>query len=386
MSKLSIGLIGVNGRSRMDVKTFFDRIRQNLTDLMNREQTDVDSARVQRTAWIRFSVEVEDENGNVIGVDRVRLPFSTRMTEIFKGSDLNKIVNEMFTHIKTQIQNPALANSRFRFDEVLFLDVNFCQLNLAQGSSFLPLPDRMSAKKAVTYPKNENDEECFKRAVTAALHHLEIKSHAERISHLGKYVNNYDWSELKFPLAIKNIDKFEKNSDISINVLGINGKDIHIQRKSKYDVRKKVVLHLLLTADGERRHYTAIKSLTRVLRSSNSKHKCKQHFCMNCLQGFSREESRDKHFEYCKDNETVRIKMPKRGSVMKFHDGQNQFKVLFVMYADFEAILKQIEVPKPNPEESYTQVINQHIPSGFCMYGKFAYGTVKNPLKLYRAV
>ena len=32
--------------------------------------------------------------------------------------------------MKTQIENPALTNSRFVFDEVLFLDVNFHQLDL----------------------------------------------------------------------------------------------------------------------------------------------------------------------------------------------------------------------------------------------------------------
>ena len=50
-----------------------------------------------------------------------------------------------------------------------------------------------------------------------------------------------------------------------------------------------------------------MKGLSRLLRSSNSKHKCKQHFCMNCLQGFPTEISRDKHFKYCKDKETLKI-------------------------------------------------------------------------------
>ena len=44
----------INGSSRMDANTFFDRIRQNLSDLMNRELTDLGSARVQTIAWIRF--------------------------------------------------------------------------------------------------------------------------------------------------------------------------------------------------------------------------------------------------------------------------------------------------------------------------------------------
>ena len=54
------------------------------------------------------------------------------------------------------------------------------------------------------------------------------------------------------------------------------------------------------------------------------------------------------------------------------------------MYADFEAILEPIEGSTPNPEKSYTKVINQHIPSGFCVNSKFAYGKVENPLKVCR--
>ena len=40
------------------------------------------------------------------------------MTEVHRGNDLGRIVNEMITHMKTQLENPVLANSRFRFDEV----------------------------------------------------------------------------------------------------------------------------------------------------------------------------------------------------------------------------------------------------------------------------
>ena len=45
--------------------------------------------------------------------------------------------------------------------------------------------------------------------------------------------------------------------------------------------------NLLLISEDGINHYTAIKSLSRLLKSSNTKHKCKQHFCMNCLQGFT---------------------------------------------------------------------------------------------------
>ena len=50
------------------------------------------------------------------------------------------------------------------------------------------------------------------------------------------------------------------------------------------------------------------------------------------------------------------------------------------MYVDFESILEPTESPNP----PYSQRVNQHVSSGWCVYSKFAYGEVKDPLKLYR--
>ena len=77
--------------------------------------------------------------------------------------------------------------------------------------------------------------------------------------------------------------------------------------------------------------------------------------------------------------------MPRKGSTVEFYDGQNQFKVPFIMYADFEALLEPIQERVPgDPNEPYTSEVSQHIPSGWCVYSKFAYGDVDDPLKLYR--
>ena len=72
---------------------------------MNREIQGLGSARVQTTLWIEFMKEYSDRI-----IDRVRLPFNSRMTEIFQDSDLNEIVNEMLAHMTTQIKNPALRD------------------------------------------------------------------------------------------------------------------------------------------------------------------------------------------------------------------------------------------------------------------------------------
>ena len=79
----------------------------------------------------------EDEEGQ----EKVELAFNSLMMSVYQGSDLDKIVDGMTDNMKFQIQNPALLNSRFVFDEVLFTNVDFHQLNLTRGSSYLPLPD-----------------------------------------------------------------------------------------------------------------------------------------------------------------------------------------------------------------------------------------------------
>ena len=77
--------------------------------------------------------------------------------------------------------------------------------------------------------------------------------------------------------------------------------------------------------------------------------------------------------------------MPKQGSTVEFKDGQNQFKVPFIMYANFESILEPMgPVELGSPNQPYTNEVNQHMPSGWCVHSKFAYGDVDNLLRTYR--
>ena len=142
------------------------------------------------------------------------------MTNVHRGSDVDKIVDEMITHMMTQIENPVLLNSRFVFDEVLFLGINFHQLNLMRGSSYLPLPNFMVKKKAIINPQN-GDEECFKWAFIAVDKWMDIKFNPEQVSNLRKFAGNYDLSGLEFPVTIKDIGKFENKNNISVNCFSV---------------------------------------------------------------------------------------------------------------------------------------------------------------------
>ena len=263
----------INGKPKMDVDTFFSRIRKELIELIERELKTQTSARIQTTAWIRFVRDDEE------GQERVELAFNSLMTSVYRGSETDQIVDGMIANIKFQTENPVLLNSRFIFDEFLYLDVNFHQLNLTRGSSYLPLPDWLARKKAIVNPHND-DEECFKWSVIA-VEKVGIK-HPQRVSNLRKFMDNYDWSELELPVSIKDIEKFETRNNISVNVLAVEGREIYIHRKGRRMMGpagpgspSDQEINLLIVSEDRINHYTAIKSLSRLLKSSNTKHKCK---------------------------------------------------------------------------------------------------------------
>ena len=251
------------------------------------------------------------------------MPFNSLMTEVFEGSDISDLIQRMLAYIKAQTENPKLPQSVFTLDKVMHLHINFHRLVLTRGSSYTELPKWLKSKKAVINPQNK-DEECFKCAVIEALHHEEIKHHSERISLLRPYEKQYNWEGLELPVSIKKTHKFEKNNpSIAVNVLFSSKKNLNksTARRSERNVKCKKQVNLLMIGDGESRHCTAIKSISRLFKSLNATHKGAYHFCMNCLNGFPTESTRDKHYEYY-SSAHVKVKMPtEKEKWLKFHDG-----------------------------------------------------------------
>ena len=71
----------------------------------------------------------------------------------------------------------------------------------------------------------------------------------------------------------------------------------------------------------------------------------RKHFCMYCLQCFSSESVLVKHANNrLTINGSQAINMPKQGeNILKFYNFHKQLPVPFVIYADFEAIMKKVE-------------------------------------------
>ena len=157
----------------------------------------------------------------------------------------------------------------------------------------------------------------------------------------------------------------------------------------------KKQVNLLMIVDGEKRCYTMIKSISGLLSKLNRKIQHPYHYCMNCLNGFWKASARDKHYEYCSSNGHVKVNMPtEKEKWLKFHDGQYQSKVPFILYADFESILKPVDEryrdrmntmkTDRKGKASCTEKINTHVLSGWCVHSTFAFGDAPDPLKMYQ--
>ncbi len=89
-----------------------------------------------------------------------------------------------------------------------------------EGSGYRELPAFITKKKAIINLKNE-DEECFRWAVTRALHRT--YSTPERVTkELCEQSKKYNWEGITFPTKVKDIHIWETNNDTNINLFGFD--------------------------------------------------------------------------------------------------------------------------------------------------------------------
>ena len=224
----------------MDPDTFFSGVRCFLVKLLTKELR-TGAVRSQATTWIRFRKDGE----------MVELAFNSRMLNVYNLSNMNEIVNGMITHMSKQIENPALSDSKFVFDEVIHMDVDFHQLNLMRRSSYLPLPDWLACKKAIINPCNE-DVECFKWAVIAAMRWEEIDRDLQRISKLKRFETDFDWTGVGVPVSFREVKRFESRNQITVNILAVEDRQIYICRKGG---NYECIANLMLITENNRKHY-----------------------------------------------------------------------------------------------------------------------------------
>jgi len=201
----------------------------------------------------------------------------------------------------------------------------------------------------------------------ASLHPIEPKDHPNRVSKYLHYENELIMNGIEYPVAVKDIDRFENQNNISVNVYGLDEKVFPMRITQKQDTRHHVdLLYLSKDEDG---HYVLIKDFSRLMTKQLSKHNGKKFFCKLCLHACISQEILDTHLEKCKLHGAQRIKMPDEDNkILQFKKIEAQESLPFVIYADFESILERRELVEKDPSKSWTEKCQTHIPCGFGMH------------------
>ena len=341
----------VDGIDGMDEKTFMNSVKPRVIDLIKSKG----SIKVKFILTVRFTKE-NPATGNI---DINEWFFPSKVEIVTVATDLSELYDQMTDKIFELIQNFQNRGSGWQFDRVEHLDININPYNPLSASSYIKLPKKLAEKKAIINVQNENDNECFKWAVTSAVFPKEKNS--ERLSkQMRKDSEKFDWTGIEFPVSEEFIDKFEKHNPYAINVFGYEGVVYPLRISEK---KNDKVINLLLIANEETNHFCWIKNMSRLIYGDVSNHHGKRYFCYRCLNSFHSVKSLEKHTEYCQNNEEVKIEMPMfkddKGKFLgpKYIHFKNHYRkqrVPFVVYADFECFTEKIDTCQPNDTRSFT--------------------------------
>ena len=292
---------------------------------------------------------------------------------VLEGTDESELYNEMVEEIEEEMQKAEMAEgSGWVFLNVKKLVLHTTRWDPINAGSYIELPAALKNKKAIINIKNQ-DEKCFKWCVLRALYPKD--KNAERVDNdLKSKEDTLNMKGIQYPVSFRGIDRFEsQNTNISISVLGYNKEErVYPLRISKYTECEHDII-LLLIKDKEKSHYCLVKNISALLSSQINKHKGACDICLNCFNCFNTSQDDDKlkkHKDNCYNNECVKTLMPPEGTFLRFKNFHHSEKAPFVIYADFESLIKNMDNCDPNPDKSYTKKYQKHEPVSFCYYIK----------------
>ena len=201
------------------------------------------------------------------------------------------------------------------------------------------------------------------------MHPVSRQEHPNRMGTYEGHVNEYDFSSLRFHVPLSSIGSFAATNNLSINVYGVeNDEKLIYPLRVSQTVDPDRHVDLLLYECNSIQHYTTIKNFSRLVSSLLSDQISATYCCRKCLHCYSTPELLEAHAADC--CHVQRIKFPKDPRC-RFTNAQKQLSAPFVMYADFESILKHenedVDVTQgvDTGIESSSHTFQEHVPCSF---------------------
>jgi len=227
------------------------------------------------------------------------------------------------------------------------------------GSGYIELPIILGTKRNYIMnikPEHKHDKKCLAWCIiyTTKFKLLEsnIKKYNKnkrlkmRINEVNQFYIELFYKmkldSIEYPVSLMQIPSIEDNYNISINIWMLITDNKQWSLWKMFTSRKslKKTVNLLYYQN----HFMVIKDIDKLNKNNNN-----MYICFNCSLTFKRQTTYDCHSNLClSKGKNVIYKLPEYKEI-KFMNHQNKLPQYFVIYADFECIIKN----------------NEHIPSGF---------------------
>ncbi len=277
---------------------------------------------------------------------------------ILREDEILQTIHALLLEIYEKIESWDNNEGYWHLGNVINIDFKLREYKLLSGSSYIELPKWIYNKKATINIKNE-DQKCFKYCLQYHKHKNEITHHPERVSWYSNWNNDYDFSNIKFPVEVDDIKKFCKQNNISINLYvvsdevdevhelkrvferkRVNGKSIQPYLTCSQGEKKSDHVNLLLIEEEESQttHYVYIKRLPKLVRDQLTKHEHHHFICERCFYHTENVEVFRRHQILCDnyfDNEKALPILPnEKDNILKFKNIHKTIRVSLVYYAD----------------------------------------------------
>ena len=251
----------IQGIPGLTPKQYFGRINKTLSDFFANN----------RNIKFRINLVTNMEKQKNDKIEEDKSYFTSGNLINMKSTDVQQLIRKSLYSIEGGLEEYQKNGSDWRFKGTDKLEIHTVEYNPTKGSSYIPLPDWISNKKAIVNIQNK-DEKCFIWSILRYLHPKERDEY--RLTGLKEYEFSLNTKGITFPMKIKDITKFEKlNPELpGINVFSVDeNKNFYPLRMAERDWLNNIDL-FLYEEDGIS-HYSLIKNFNRLIKTQKTSSK-----------------------------------------------------------------------------------------------------------------
>ena len=297
---------------------------------------------------------------------------------------LNNDINNIDAQVEglgTQTRIAGINGSYWRIMYYIDLVVTIVQINPVRAASYIPTPVKYNHPKSGLINIQNDDNKCFQWCMK--YHQSKKNKHDNRVSVLTKVLDNFNYVGIEYPVSFDDISKFEDLNKISIFVYEINADDITLARSGNLNyIQGDNMIYLLKLEDNDIAHYVYIKNICHFLHASKNIRTGDNKYCPVCDETIPMNEFNG-HINNCikcrlntTDSDISMLKLPQKGSVMKFKNHKHKIRRDYIAYADCESTLKLIKSvfsgssseTEGGTKKSKTEKISEHIVNSCSFY------------------